>query len=105
MSIIITTPEDLQKLIDDSINKAFSRLAPDLHKQSQASASSEPPLSVLQACRELSVSRPTLDNWESKKLIKCHRIGRRKYYLRSELLNIKDEGKHTISLTNGLKES
>jgi predicted DNA-binding transcriptional regulator AlpA len=55
--------------------------------------SPEPFLTVKQVTEELGVSRVTLLSWEKQELIKPHRIGRRVYFLRSELIQRKESAK------------
>lgn len=55
-------------------------------KQHQSQHTEEPYLSIAKVSAELSISRVTLRKWERDGLVKPHRIGRRVYFRRSDLI-------------------
>lgn len=89
MKVSLLTDDELKTICEQAAQRAVELY---VHKNSNHKADlrvnneHEPLLSTDTACKELTVSRATLNNWEKKGIIKGHRIGRRVYFKRSELI-------------------
>jgi len=85
MQIILTTPEELKRIISetfsqDLIDKAFSGARKPLP------ALSEPLQTIASLSKELGVSRVTINAWMKAGELPYIRIGRRVYFQRSAIL-------------------
>lgn len=80
--LIQTSPEDLAKLITDSIQKELEALKIDL----LAKNANDELLTREEACAFLQIDPSTLWHWQNKGKVTAYSIsGTRRYYKRSEL--------------------
>ena len=83
LQFIQTTPQELVKLISESVNLQIQELKKNLQSQS----ANDDLLTREQACELLSINSSTLYHWTNKGKVKAYGIGNRRYYKRSELLD------------------
>ncbi len=97
--IIITTPAELESLINDSVKKAIS-------EQNGITQTEKSPqlLTVEQACEFLNLAKQTLYGFTSKRLIPFLKRGKKLYFKKTELEEWVNIGKHK-SLDELQKES
>lgn len=77
------TLEDLKSLITDSVKVALD----NRHDYFTKPIEEDPLLSIEQVQVLLSVSKVTIHKWKKKGLITYHKLNRRLYFKRSEVLN------------------
>lgn len=75
--------EELKTLISESINIALESRANLLNKPVEE----DPLLSIKEVQKILSVSKVTIHKWKKKGLITYHKLNRRLYFKKSEILN------------------
>jgi excisionase family DNA binding protein len=99
--IIITTPAELESLINDSVRKAIS----EQNGITQTKTDNSPQLlTVEQACEFLNLAKQTLYGFTSKRLIPFLKRGKKLYFKKTELEEWVNIGKHK-SLDELQKES
>ncbi|MET3978335.1 excisionase family DNA binding protein [Mucilaginibacter sp. UYP25] len=81
---IITTREELQKIIDMAVLVAFEKL--NTNASVIAIAKTEPPITTKELIKFLAISEPTLIRWRKKGKIPYLRIGGRILYQKSAVL-------------------
>ena len=78
---------DLQQLIMDAVKKELDNLKNLIQMDPKDSEKHNSDIiSRKEVCEILQVSLPTLHNWNKSGILKNSRIGRRVYYLKSEVL-------------------
>lgn len=85
--IIVTTKEELQNIIQASVNKALAEYVPV-----KAEDKSEF-LPIKEACKLLNLARQTIYGLTSKRLIPFIKRGKKLYFKRTDLINWLNEGK------------
>ena len=75
--------EELKSLITNSVNVALESRVNFLNKPMEE----DPFLSIEQVQKILSVSKVTIHKWKKKGLITYHKLNRRLYFKKSEVLN------------------
>lgn len=80
-SIIFLTPEQLQENIRQAVRAEFEVC----FKQTQQLPKEEPYLTIKDVCSLLGVSEATIHAWKKTGELPFHRIGRRVYFLASEI--------------------
>ena len=89
--IIITTPAELESLINDSIKKAIS----EQNGMSQTKKDNTVQLLTMeQACEFLNLAKQTLYGFTSKRIIPFSKRGKKLYFKKSELEEWVSFGKH-----------
>lgn len=99
--IIITTPAELESLINDSVKKAMSEQN-GIHQPKKDS--SVQLLTLEQACEFLNLAKQTLYSFTSRRIIPFSKRGKKLYFKKSELEEWVNIGKHK-SLDELQKES
>ena len=84
-NLIVTTAEQLEVLISNSIIKAFS-LQRTPEPINTPRPDKEDLISRLEAAELLQISLPTLGTWTKKGYIQSYRMHRRIYYKRNEVI-------------------
>ncbi|WP_259016593.1 helix-turn-helix domain-containing protein [Emticicia fluvialis] len=97
--VIITTPKELQTLIQDAVNVAVQQFSLPLKVDPLPLRDY---LSIEQTCRFLNLAKPTLYAYTSKKQIPYIKKGKQLYFVKSELEKWLEEGSIKTSkiLTN-----
>ncbi len=99
--IIITTPAELESLINDSVKKAILEQKGISQTKTEITAQL---LTVEQACEFLNLAKQTLYGFTSKRIIPFLKRGKKLYFKKSELEEWVNIGKHK-SLDELQKES
>lgn len=86
VTIIQTTPEELQKLISDTIRSAF-------FEREKPNTCNDEPLTIQEAADLLNLSVQTLYGYVSKRQIPFSKPGKRLFFNRAELLLWVKEGR------------
>jgi excisionase family DNA binding protein len=79
---IISTPSELQALIDSSVKQAFEKLSPNFKRDE----TNDTPVSTKEICKFLNITEPTLIRWRQKGKIPFLRIGGRLMYQKSAVV-------------------
>jgi len=72
MELIVTTPEILKKIIDESIANYFNN---NLKSKDADSLNNDPPITTKKLCKHLGVTEPTILRWRKKGKIPFFLIG------------------------------
>jgi excisionase family DNA binding protein len=85
-NLIITTPENLRELINDSVRTALTNAK-------LQTADSGKPLSMEEAAEYLGIPKATLYQFTSKRLIPFRKLGRRIVFVKADLATFLDSKK------------
>jgi excisionase family DNA binding protein len=79
---LITTPEDLQAVIDSAVSKAFEQIT----KQPQVSQEITEVIDSKELCKLLDITEPTLKRWRDKGKLPFLQLGSRIRYSKAAVL-------------------
>jgi excisionase family DNA binding protein len=80
--ILSTVPLDqLRSIILETVNTAFQS-----QKNSEIRQEEDPFLKIHEVCKMLQVSRVTIHNWKKQGILPFHRISRKIYFKKSEVV-------------------
>lgn len=97
--VIVTTPEQLESLIQNSVRKVFTS-----QTQQVQNPLLDRLLSINEAAAFLSLSRQTLYGFTSKELIPFIKKGKKLYFQQSELEKWLHEGKRAVTESKFLRK-
>ena len=83
--ITTLTIEDLTSLIEDSITNTITKLMPE---QKENSAEESALMTTKEVAEYLRVSAVTIWHWKKQGRISYHKIGRRVYFKKEEIINM-----------------
>lgn len=87
----LSTQEAVEAIAQRVMQLQTERPEPNPKQEQEA----ESPISIDEACTLLRISRPTLNTWRARGLIRAHQIGRRVYLFKSELLKALEQSRKT----------
>lgn len=88
MEIIVTTADQLQNLIDKTVDKSIRSALSILTQQRKdlELKTEEKLLTTKDVCQLFSKTKATIINWRKKGLLQAHKIGSRIFYKESECI-------------------
>lgn len=85
--IIVTTPSDLKKLISEAVKEELQNIIHNKTGRNSQSSDGDELLTRKETASILNVTLPTLTKYVRSGKIKCHKIGRRVLFKKSDILN------------------